>query len=232
MTHRAMAHHLQLHWLFKLAYSPAYPLRYNHMPATVHDIDACLPQTQCGRCSYPRCEDYARAIVTGETINRCPPGQDTTIELLAQLLEVDTIELDPQLPAYDNRVLAVIDEDLCIGCTLCIQACPVDAIIGSNKRMHTVIANECTGCELCLPPCPMDCIRLEPWHGNADKLSPWPEYSTADREHSRRRVKAHDKRLMAMQQQKTVTVKTAQQDKMRDEIAAAVARVKARRQDG
>ena len=202
------------------------------MPATVHDINACLPQTQCGRCGYPRCQDYAQAITTGETINRCQPGQDTTIELLAQLLEVDTIELDPQLPTYDRRTLAVIDEDLCIGCTLCIQACPVDAIIGSNKRMHTVIANECTGCELCLPPCPMNCIKLEAWRGNADDLSPWPEYSTADRERARQRVKAHDKRLTAMQQQKTSAVKTAQQDQMRDEIAAAVARVKARRQDG
>ena len=139
--------------------------------------------------------------------------------------------MDSQLHAYNGRLLAVIDESLCIGCTLCIQACPVDAILGSNKRMHTVITNECTGCELCLPPCPMDCINLEVWQGNADNSSPWPEYSTADRERARRRVKAHDLRLKVLQQQNTANAKTAEQDKMRDEIAAAVARVKAKRQN-
>ncbi|HHH35608.1 MAG TPA: electron transport complex subunit RsxB [Gammaproteobacteria bacterium] len=126
-------------------------------------IDALLPQTQCGQCGYPGCRPYAEAIAKGEAdINQCPPGGETTIVALADLLDRDPKPLNPENGAEKPKMVAVIDEQRCIGCTLCIQACPVDAILGAAKHMHTVIASECTGCELCLPPCPVDCIDMVP----------------------------------------------------------------------
>lgn len=125
-------------------------------------IDALLPQTQCGQCDYPGCRPYAQALAQGEApINRCAPGGEATMLALADLLEMDPEPMDPEHDA-SQAVVAVIDEDTCIGCAKCIQACPVDAILGAAKRMHTVIAAECTGCERCLPPCPVDCIDLLP----------------------------------------------------------------------
>src|SRR5690606_14271993 len=122
-------------------------------------IDALLPQTQCTRCGYPTCRAYADAIAMDDApINRCPPGGAEGVSALAALLDRDVLPLDPACGSESPPVVAVIDEDVCIGCTKCIAACPVDAIIGAGKRMHTVIAAECTGCELCLPPCPVDCI--------------------------------------------------------------------------
>lgn len=129
----------------------------------VDKIDALLPQTQCGQCNYPGCRPYALAIATGEAdINQCPPGGEAGVQALADLLGVEAKPLDPEHGEEKPKTLAVIDEQVCIGCTLCIQACPVDAILGAAKQMHTVIAAECTGCELCLPPCPVDCIIMEP----------------------------------------------------------------------
>lgn len=129
----------------------------------VDQIDAILPQTQCGQCSYPGCRPYAEAIANGEAdINQCPPGGETTIIALADLLDRDPKPLNPENGAVKVKTLAVIDEQTCIGCTLCIQACPVDAILGAAKHMHTVIAGECTGCELCVAPCPVDCIAMVP----------------------------------------------------------------------
>jgi len=128
----------------------------------VDKIDSLLPQTQCGQCGYPGCRPYAEAIAAGNAeINKCAPGGETTILSLADLLGKDPVPLDESL---DEKLpsVAVIDEQLCIGCTLCIQACPVDAILGAAKQMHTVIDSECTGCELCIPPCPVDCIRMDP----------------------------------------------------------------------
>ncbi|MGN6518946.1 MAG: RnfABCDGE type electron transport complex subunit B [Dokdonella sp.] len=126
-------------------------------------IDALLPQTQCTRCGFPTCHAYADAIAGGEAdIDRCPPGGDDGVMALAGLLGVAAKPLDPAHGVEAPPTVALIDEDVCIGCTKCIQACPVDAIVGASKRMHTVIANECTGCELCLPPCPVDCIALVP----------------------------------------------------------------------
>jgi len=124
-------------------------------------IDALLPQTQCTRCGYPTCRAYADAIAAGETdINHCPPGGAAGVAALAALLGRATKALDPANGREAPPLVAVIDEAVCIGCTKCIQACPVDAIVGAAKRMHTVVAAECTGCELCLPPCPVDCIAL------------------------------------------------------------------------
>ncbi|MBM5571901.1 MULTISPECIES: electron transport complex subunit RsxB [Deefgea] len=129
----------------------------------VDKIDAILPQTQCGQCSYPGCKPYATAIANEEAeINRCPPGGEDGIRKLAELLGKDFIPFDDggAGAAEKPRAVAVIREDTCIGCTLCIQACPVDAIVGAAKHLHTVIESECTGCELCIAPCPVDCIDM------------------------------------------------------------------------
>lgn len=129
----------------------------------VDQIDKILPQTQCGQCSFAGCRPYAEAIAADEAeINRCPPGGESTIQALADLLDREVIALDEECGEESIKTRAVIDEERCIGCTLCIQACPVDAIMGAAKQMHTVIADECTGCDLCLPPCPVDCIDMVP----------------------------------------------------------------------
>jgi len=126
----------------------------------VDQINELLPQTQCGQCGHPGCRPYAEAIANGEAINRCPPGGEAGIKALADLLELDVIALDESCGEEIRERVAVIREDECIGCTKCIQACPVDAIVGAAKLMHTVIASECTGCDLCVPPCPVDCIDM------------------------------------------------------------------------
>ena len=135
-------------------------------PATgrlVEQIDALLPQTQCGQCLYPGCRPYAAAIADGEAdINRCPPGGEATVRALAALLDREAQPLDPQYGASKGAVVAWIDEERCIGCARCLPACPVDAIVGAARYTHTVISAQCTGCELCLPPCPVDCIVLRP----------------------------------------------------------------------
>ena len=126
-------------------------------------IDALLPQTQCRRCGEPGCLPYAEAIVAGRApIDRCPPGGDATIAALAALLRVPAPPLDTSRGVPGPLRIAVIDEATCIGCTLCLQVCPTDAIVGASRQMHTVLAHRCTGCELCLPPCPVDCIDLVP----------------------------------------------------------------------
>jgi electron transport complex protein RnfB len=131
--------------------------------ALVEKIDALLPQTQCGQCRYPGCRPYAEAIARGEAdIDRCPPGGDQTVRALATLLDREPRPVDPNYGAVKPRLVALIDEDRCIGCALCLPACPVDAIVGAPRLMHTVIESHCTGCELCLPPCPVDCIALVP----------------------------------------------------------------------
>jgi electron transport complex protein RnfB len=128
----------------------------------VDKIDAILPQTQCGQCGFPGCKPYAQAIAAGEAdINQCPPGGEAGVKALADLLGVEPKPLNAEHGQPKPKAVAVIDENLCIGCTLCIQACPVDAILGAAKQMHTVIASECTGCELCIAPCPVDCITMQ-----------------------------------------------------------------------
>ena len=129
----------------------------------VDKIDALLPQTQCGQCTYAGCRPYAEAMAAGEAdINQCPPGGEATIQALADLLGVDPKPLNPEHGEHTGKTVVHIDEQVCIGCTLCIQACPVDAILGAPKQMHTVIASECTGCDLCIPPCPVECIHVVP----------------------------------------------------------------------
>ena len=126
----------------------------------VDKIEAILPQTQCGQCGHPGCKPYAEAIAKGESdINLCPPGGTEGVQRLADLLGREVKPLDAE---ERPKAVAVIDENTCIGCTLCIQACPVDAIVGAAKQMHTIIARQCTGCELCLPPCPVECIGMRP----------------------------------------------------------------------
>ena len=133
---------------------------------------AALPQTQCTRCGYPDCAAYASAIASGAAdINQCPPGGAQGIRRLAALTGKDVVPLNPVHGAETPRTVAIIDEDWCIGCTLCIAACPTDAIMGANKRMHTVIESCCTGCELCLPVCPVDCIQLANVSGAATGAS-------------------------------------------------------------
>jgi len=129
----------------------------------VEKIDAILPQTQCGQCGYPGCKPYAEAIATGEAeINQCPPGGEEGIRKLSDLLGREFKPLSEEHGVEKPKSVAVIDEQTCIGCTLCIQACPVDAIVGAAKQMHTVAETLCTGCELCIAPCPVDCITMVP----------------------------------------------------------------------
>jgi electron transport complex protein RnfB len=141
----------------------AYAQRYVRPIGTrlVDAIDVLLPQTQCERCGYPGCRPYAEAVASGTAINRCPPGGTTTIDALAALLDRPVLPLDPELRSMHPNGVAFIDESRCIGCALCLPACPVDAIVGASGHMHTVVAADCTGCELCVPVCPVDCISME-----------------------------------------------------------------------
>jgi electron transport complex protein RnfB len=140
----------------------------------VDRIDALLPQTQCGQCTYAGCRPYAEAIAAGDAdINQCPPGGEVTIQGLADLLGVDPKPLNPEHGEHSEKTVVRIDEQVCIGCTLCIQACPVDAILGAAKQMHTVIAEECTGCDLCIPPCPVECIHIVSVRTTANDWT-WP----------------------------------------------------------
>lgn len=156
-------------------------------------IDAALPQTQCTRCGYPDCAAYARAIAQGEAgINQCPPGGAEGVSRLAAITGQPRQPLSAEHGLEAPRTVASIDEAWCIGCTLCIKACPTDAIVGANKRMHTVMAEHCTGCELCIPACPVDCISLLNASGQATGWSAW---STAQAGHARQRYTRRQERL-------------------------------------
>lgn len=141
----------------------------------VDKIDAILPQTQCGQCGFPGCKPYAQAIANAEAdINQCPPGGQEGVAKLAELLGVEAKPLDGEHDAESAEEVAFIVEDWCIGCTRCIKVCPVDAILGTNQKMHTVISAECTGCELCVPACPVDCIVMKPAPQTANEWV-WPK---------------------------------------------------------
>ena len=167
--------------------------------ALIEQINAALPQTQCTRCGYPDCRAYAEAIACGDApINRCPPGGAEGIVRLATLTRQPVLPLDTGCGSEGPRLMAVIDEAWCIGCTLCLDACPVDSILGAHKRMHTVIEPLCTGCELCVPVCPVDCIRLEPI--TADRTG-WAAWSGAQADEARLRYASHQSRTVRLKQE-------------------------------
>jgi len=168
---------------------------------TAERIDAELPQTQCGKCGHDGCRPYAEAIVEGEAINRCPPGGETTRDRLATLTGQPPLEL---IEPAQTPLLAVIREAECIGCTKCIQACPVDAILGAAKQMHTVIESECTGCELCVAPCPVDCIDLveHPGWAHADNDADRQRYLDWRADNGRQRFIARNARLARKAEEK------------------------------
>jgi Na+-translocating ferredoxin:NAD+ oxidoreductase subunit B len=189
-------------------------------------IDAVLPQTQCTRCGYTGCQPYADAIAQGSAaINRCPPGGDPVIAALATLTGHARATLDPECGAQQPLLVAVIDEAACIGCTLCIQACPVDAIIGAQKRMHAILPSLCSGCELCVAPCPVDCIAMLP----AQR-----EWTLADAEAARIRHRARNARVakrerIANRKQDAVATGVTERERRQAAVAAALARARARR---
>lgn len=193
-------------------------------------IDALLPQTQCEQCGFHGCRPYAEAIARGEApINRCPPGGAAGIARLAELLDVPVLPLDPERGVERPRMLARIIEADCIGCTKCIQACPVDAIVGSAKLMHTVVVDDCTGCELCVPACPVDCIVLEP-------MPPAQAQSTAHADAARTHFQRREARLAREQAQREAElaarkaqVATVTQG---NPVLAALARARARQEKG
>ncbi len=216
------------------------------MTAEIDALDAALPQTQCTRCGYPDCRGYAQAIAAGAAaINRCPPGGAEGIARLAALTGQPLLPLDAACGIEAPRGRAVIDEAACIGCMLCIKACPVDCIVGAAKAMHTVIAQQCTGCELCIAPCPVDCIAM------VDVTAPrtgWQAWSTADADAARKRyrwrgerllrdAREHEQRLAAKAKAKLADLAAASRitdpdalERKRDLVAASIARAAARRQ--
>lgn len=209
----------------------------------IQRIDALLPQTQCGKCGHPGCKPYAEGIANGEPINKCPPGGDETIAALAELLKIPVLELDISRGSAPPQV-AYIREAECIGCTKCIQACPIDAIVGAAKLMHTVIIDECTGCDLCVAPCPVDCIEMHPLPlgtlpvvgGLAASLEE-QQARAAKRDHARQRFERRNARLQREEQQKQAEREARAQRAAQVEVAtttldpvqAALERVRAQK---
>jgi len=186
-------------------------------------LDVALPQTQCTRCGYAACRPYAEAIAAGEAdVNRCPPGGEPTIHALAAIASREPKPLDPECGEHGALRIARIDEARCIGCTLCIDACPVDAILGAAKQMHVVMQRLCSGCELCLAPCPVDCIAM---------VDARREWTTADagaaRERHRRRIARRERAEDVAS--RSVATSTDEATQRRDAISAALSRARARR---
>jgi electron transport complex protein RnfB len=187
-------------------------------------IDAELPQTQCRQCGYAGCRPYAEAVARGEAgIDRCPPGGDEGVRALAHVTGLPVVPLDRACGAVLPRSVAVIDEQWCIGCTLCIQACPVDAIVGAAKRMHTVLAADCTGCGLCVPPCPVDCIALPPLPAQPDRAA----LLVLARE-ARARYERRNARLARSRGHRGHAPEGAAKKNKRETVGRAVARAKER----
>ncbi len=186
-------------------------------------IDALLPQTQCTRCGYPACRDYANAIAAEVAdINQCPPGGAQGIALIATLLDRARKPLNPANGVEKPREIAVIDEAICIGCTKCIQACPVDAIVGASKVMHTILADECSGCELCIAPCPVDCIAMVPARDDGRSvLERAPHYRT--------RYLARNARLARDADEASAELAARKASTSAGSVSDAVARARARK---
>ena len=216
----------------------------NTLANRIHDA---LPQTQCTRCGYPDCKAYAQAIAEQQVpINQCPPGGAEGVAILARLTGRPALPLNPEHGIEGPMMVAVIDEAWCIGCTLCIKACPTDAILGSNKVMHTVIESACTGCDLCLPVCPVDCIEMVPISGEKTGWTAWSDVLATqarqryesrqirlvveEREHAERQ---EAKAAMKLADLETHTHTALDQDKemarKRAIIEAALAKAKARK---
>jgi electron transport complex protein RnfB len=177
-------------------------------------LHAALPQTQCTRCGYPDCAGYAQALAAGEAeINQCPPGGAEGIVRLAQLTGRPPLQLNPANGTEGPRTVAVIDENWCIGCTLCLDACPTDAILGGNKRMHTVVEPYCTGCELCVPVCPVDCIALENVTG---ERTGWQAWSEADARQALQRYEARNARKAREAAEHDVRLEQKAREKLAD----------------
>ncbi|MDD0809392.1 electron transport complex subunit RsxB [Curvibacter sp. RS43] len=187
------------------------------MLSLIEQLHAALPQTQCTRCGYPDCRAYAQALAAGQAgINQCPPGGAEGVARLAALTGRPVQALSPEHGQEGPRLVAFIDEAWCIGCTLCLKACPTDAIVGSNKQMHTVIENECTGCELCVPACPVDCIELEDVSG---PLTGWAAWSGAQAERALARYQQHQARTAREQAENDARLRSEAEAKVHD-IAA------------
>ena len=200
------------------------------MPAVItlaDRIDALLPQTQCEQCGFHGCRPYAEAIAAGDAeINQCPPGGADGIATLAALLQQPVLPLNPNNGVEKPRTLARIIEADCIGCTKCIQACPVDAIVGASKLMHTVIADDCTGCELCVPACPVDCIILLPMPpAQMDEA-----HADAARDHFRRRERRLEKQQLEREAELASRKAAVDGDAQRNPVLEALARAKAKKQ--
>ena len=215
------------------------------MQRLIAEIDAALPQTQCTRCGYPDCHAYAAAVASGEAgINQCPPGGAEGIARLAAITGRSALPLSAEHGAEGPLKMAVIDEAWCIGCTLCIKACPVDCIVGAPKQMHVVVNEQCTGCELCVPACPVDCISLV---SLKPELQGWAAWSAAQADAARERYRFHQLhqvraehensvRLVAKAEAKLVDLAAASKlsepaalDAKRAVIEAALARARAKR---
>ncbi|MEL4178239.1 electron transport complex subunit RsxB [Roseateles sp. PN1] len=182
-------------------------------------IDAALPQTQCTRCGYPDCRSYAQAVAAGSAeINQCPPGGAEGVARLAALTGRPTLPLNPDFGSEGPRLLAVIDEAWCIGCTLCIKACPVDCIVGAPKAMHLVVDAQCTGCELCIPACPVDCISMVNVSG---EQTAWNAWSAPQAEQARQRHDFHLKRMAREPVENSLRLQAKAEAKLADLAAAS-----------
>lgn len=224
-------------------------LSFHPAPTLADQLEDLLPQTQCTKCGYPDCRAYAVAMANGEAAcNQCPPGGLEGVRRLAQVLDQPVLELNPLNGAERPRPVAVIDESLCIGCTLCIQACPVDAIVGAAKQMHTVVPDLCTGCDLCVAPCPVDCIAMVDVTPGRTGWDAWSQQQAdaARARHAARRVRLqreaeeNDARLAAKAAAKLREIETqsaadpdeqAEQQRKKAIIAAAIERARLKKEE-